>query len=321
MKEITDPSAWRKLILSGNPTFFSSWEWGDVQKAAGRSVWRGESQGVPFHFYGYGLPGGKKYLYIQGGPPFLKEGFDWRRFKKEILGNPFSKGAIFVKIEPYNEITLPNTNGLKRSAPVQPDLVRVLDLRKRENDIWEGLEQATRYAIKTAEKRGVSVKKFSGADRAEAFEKFWELYTEMNKRKGMVFLPKSYYKKISTLEGDCHSKIFLSYVDGVVVNAALFVYFHNSAHYLFAASKDGYGRFNAPSLTLWRAIQEARAADFKEFNLGGISHVKRSQFGLTAFKKGFGGREVKYPGAWDLPLDGMWYLLYRFAKSVLKPHI
>ena len=37
--------------------------------------------------------------------------------------------------------------------------------------------------------------------------------------------------------------------------------------------------------------------------------------GFTAFKKSFGGREVAYPGTWDLPVRKIRYGAYQFARA------
>jgi lipid II:glycine glycyltransferase (peptidoglycan interpeptide bridge formation enzyme) len=48
----------------------------------------------------------------------------------------------------------------------------------------------------------------------------------------------------------------------------------------------------------WEAIERSRAAGFTEYDLWGLPHD-----GIARFKKGFGGREVRYVGAWDLVTD------------------
>jgi lipid II:glycine glycyltransferase (peptidoglycan interpeptide bridge formation enzyme) len=37
--------------------------------------------------------------------------------------------------------------------------------------------------------------------------------------------------------------------------------------------------------------------------------------GFTAFKKSFGGREVTYPGTWDLPVKKVRYGAYQLARK------
>ena len=48
------------------------------------------------------------------------------------------------------------------------------------------------------------------------------------------------------------------------------------------------------------------------------SSAKESAWqGITRFKKGFGGREVNYVGAWDWVYAKMWHTIYKQIKKFL----
>jgi lipid II:glycine glycyltransferase (peptidoglycan interpeptide bridge formation enzyme) len=51
-------------------------------------------------------------------------------------------------------------------------------------------------------------------------------------------------------------------------------------------------------LIKWEAIRRAREAGFGIYDMWGLSHA-----GIEHFKSGFGGRDVRYIGAWDLVLN------------------
>jgi peptidoglycan pentaglycine glycine transferase (the first glycine) len=55
---------------------------------------------------------------------------------------------------------------------------------------------------------------------------------------------------------------------------------------------------HANYLLKWEAIRRARDEGFAEYDLWGLAHP-----GIAHFKAGFGGREVRYVGAWDLVID------------------
>jgi lipid II:glycine glycyltransferase (peptidoglycan interpeptide bridge formation enzyme) len=63
-------------------------------------------------------------------------------------------------------------------------------------------------------------------------------------------------------------------------------------------------------LLKWEAIRTSRLAGATSYDLWGLVHP-----GIRQFKEGFGGREVRYIGAWDLPLSGLGWRAYRLAES------
>ena len=58
------------------------------------------------------------------------------------------------------------------------------------------------------------------------------------------------------------------------------------------------GDSRANYLLKWEAIRSSREAGATTYDLWGLAHA-----GIDHFKTGFGGREIRYVGAWDLVLD------------------
>jgi len=61
-------------------------------------------------------------------------------------------------------------------------------------------------------------------------------------------------------------------------------------------------------LLKWEAIRSSREAGAEVYDLWGLAHP-----GIAHFKTGFGGREVRYVGAWDLELDRVGRRTYDLA--------
>ena len=322
MEFITDKKDWNRTAIENNGQFLQSWEWGDLQEKIGRSIWRVRAGNIQALLIKYPLPLGRSYLYCPAGPLVLNPNagfaYNWKSFAKAIKKDLPNFGQIFLKIEPWNpkiDVSEIEKFGLIKSRPLQPDLTRIIETNGTEEEILRRMEHDTRYAIKTAEKRGVAVSIFDNNEEKEMmFEEFWKVFDNTNKRQGLKRHSKDYYKLVTLLDGDCQSKLFISKIGDKIVNAAIVVYFGKTAFYLYAASESGFGRFNAPSLTLWKIIMDAKRLGMNVLNTGGISHIKKSMAGITAFKKSFGGYEVAYPGAWDLPLKKNWYAFYRIAR-------
>jgi lipid II:glycine glycyltransferase (peptidoglycan interpeptide bridge formation enzyme) len=69
------------------------------------------------------------------------------------------------------------------------------------------------------------------------------------------------------------------------------------------------GERRANYLLKWEAIRSSRAAGAASYDLWGLAHP-----GIAHFKTGFGGREVRYIGAWDLVLDPLGRQVYAVAQ-------
>ena len=63
-------------------------------------------------------------------------------------------------------------------------------------------------------------------------------------------------------------------------------------------------------LLKWEAIRSSRDAGAETYDLWGLATG-----GIAHFKTGFGGREVRYIGAWDLVLDPLGRRIYGAAVS------
>ena len=63
-------------------------------------------------------------------------------------------------------------------------------------------------------------------------------------------------------------------------------------------------------LLKWEAIRTSREQGAHSYDMWGISHE-----GIEHFKTGFGGREIRYVGAWDLVLDPAGRLTFDAAQG------
>lgn len=80
----------------------------------------------------------------------------------------------------------------------------------------------------------------------------------------------------------------------------------------------------APYLLHWELMELAKKYGYYQYDLYGVKPTQRiinkndrenNWDGITRFKKGFGGKEVNYLGAWDWIYDKIWYGVYKLAKS------
>ena len=109
-----------------------------------------------------------------------------------------------------------------------------------------------------------------------------------------------------------------------------------TAYYMWGASSDS-GRNLMPNHAVqWAAIRWARAQGCGAYDLWGIPDEVGANpeayadgegwgegglWGVYRFKQGFGGRVVRFAGAWDLPLSRPGYALYKLALRVRKSQV
>lgn len=306
-------------------SFLQSYEWGNLQEKLGKKVFKIQFNGKPVFVLEQKLPFGKNYLYVPRGPIFAGNfsSESLSVFVKEIKNIADSDKSIFLRIEPPFEYSdevagVLSSSEFSRTLSVQPIETRVIDLLKSESELLKEMEHDTRYAIRVAERRGVTVSIFSDADeKKKKFDDFWKVFYETNKRRKLKHYPREYYKLVAELGGEYGSKISVAYLNSTAVASAIIVSFGSTATYLYAASLPGYGKYNAPSLILWRAILDAKKEGRLIFDLWGTSSEKKEWAGVTAFKKSFGGNLMSYVGTWDFVFKPAWYKLYKAVKKFI----
>jgi len=319
-----DKKFWDREIIS-HPSFLQSWQWGELQEKLGKRVFRFNVSGLLASAIEQKLPFGQTYFYVPHGPVIRAETQDaWTNFLKAFESPDDFKRPVFLRIEPLNREfhgkpieNVLSEAGFRRTKPVQPKATLVIDLRKDEKEILDAMEHDTRYSIRAAEKRGVTVEFLSGEYKKGVFDIFWRIFMETNKRHKLKTYPKIYYEEVATLEGECSSKIAIAKIGDEAISAAIFIYFGERTFYLFAGSRAGYGKFNAPTYLLWRAICEAKKTGYRYFDFWGISHENKNWSKITAFKKSFGGKEITSPGAWDYVFNKPVYFIYNLAKRII----
>ncbi len=99
-----------------------------------------------------------------------------------------------------------------------------------------------------------------------------------------------------------------------ILASILTVRWGKSATYLCGASASRHQNLMASSLIHWEAILDAKIKGLEHYDFWGIDEARWP--GVTKFKKGFGGREVEYVGAWNCVFRQGWYWMYRLGRKI-----
>ncbi|MBU0598599.1 peptidoglycan bridge formation glycyltransferase FemA/FemB family protein [Patescibacteria group bacterium] len=329
IKEIIHKEVLNEFIGSQKMSqFLQSWEWGEFQKSLDRQIWRlgvfeGDNLVGSALVIKQTLPMGKCYLYCPRGPVGDNQDvFKELEFKIASLGK--EQSALFVKIEP--PIEKKNRQFFKdvisgfNSKPadfVQPQDSWYMDLSQSEDELLQAMHHKTRYNIRLAEKKGVTVR-ISGA---EDLDKFWQLNLATSRRDQFSAHSKNYYQKmLETLSGSGFMKMFIAEYKGQSIAANLVTFFGDTVTYVHGASADEQRNVMAPQLLQWRQIQEAKRQGFRHYDFWGVAPEgaakEQAWSGITRFKQGFGGQGMSYVGTYDLIINPGWYKLYKLAKTI-----
>jgi len=292
-------------------SFLQSEEWLEFQKKIGKNVWQVDGINLIEHV----LPIGKAYLYS----PRLRP--DWSQdsggqarlqlFLDKVKEIAEKENAIFFKLELENNINeeLLKKYGFIKSNNVQPVKTLILDITKSEEDLLNGMHPKMRYNIGLAQKHRVKIRM---ANKDDDFTGFWRLMLQTSKRDGFRAYSRTYYEEMLEIPG---VMLFLAEHGNEVIAANIVVFYKNIAIYLHGASSYEHRNLMAVPLLQWCQILEAKKIGCIEYDFWGIDEQKWP--GVTRFKKGFGGKEVVYPGAYDLVFKPIWYKLYKLAKKFL----
>ncbi|MDD5290347.1 MAG: peptidoglycan bridge formation glycyltransferase FemA/FemB family protein [Patescibacteria group bacterium] len=287
------------------------------------------------------LPGGKFYLNCQRGPIWRQQTTNNKQQTTEILNLLISEikkiaekeKIVFIRFQPSEEIEITGAKQVQiLKRVVEPNHTALLDLSKSEEEILAGMHEKTRYNIRLAEKREVTIRSWEPGDGRRGMEIFYKLMQQTAKRDGVKIFDKRYYKKLLTVFGgqekEVTAKLLLAEFESTPLAGILLIKFGDAVIYLHGGSGNKY-RDKMPAYALqWAAIKWAKISGCHWYDFWGVAKVKIDAkiedyakdrwAGITRFKLGFispkNGLIKEYPGVKDLILDNFWYNLYRLAK-------
>jgi peptidoglycan pentaglycine glycine transferase (the first glycine) len=344
--EVTGAKAWDRALLSlPNPHILQSWDWGEFKSRHG---WRAtrllfdEGAGVVaaasvLQRKVPRLP--LSILYVPKGPAL-----DWtdlalaRRVLEELERLARRRRALLLKIDPdvyYPErapefsprptcahelVRLLESRGWQLSdEQIQFRNTLLLDLTRSEDELLAAMKQKTRYNIRLAGRRGVTIRQITSVDSLEglsdALALFYQIYAETAQRDGFIIRPASYYRDawgIFVQEGKAH--LLLAEFEGETVAGLIVFTFGSAAWYMYGASASRHRRHMPSYLLQWEAIRQAKAAGCTLYDLWGAPDTldeSDPMWGVVRFKVGMGGRLARGVGAWDLAANRVASQLYR----------
>ena len=135
---------------------------------------------------------------------------------------------------------------------IQPKYVFRLDLRnKTEDDLLKSFESKTRYNIRLATKKGVTVRVGTRDD----LKIFHDIMKTTGSRDNFFIRPLSYFEKIYDEMTPEHVRLFIAEYEGEPIAAVFPILYGNKVWYLYGGSENKYRNLMPNYLLQWEMIK------------------------------------------------------------------
>ncbi len=286
----------------------------------------------------YGKPLGFTIAYIPKGPIL-----EWQNqeqcqsFFSAIHTEAKKRRAIFLKVEPNlssiegqtdNALIKSATNFLTQSnfilaTAIQPQTSIIINISPDEDAILAAMKQKTRYNIRLARKKGVTIRFGTAAD-IPTFYNLAQLTAERDKF-DIHSLP--YYQSAYQLFAPKQCALLIAEYQNQPLASLMTFCHHQMAYYFYGASSNIHRNLMPTYLLQWEAIHWAKQQGCTHYDLWGIPDADfdtleaefrqrhEGLWGVYRFKRGFGGQIIKNMGAYDYIYKPILYKLYLLKKQ------
>jgi len=188
----------------------------------------------------------------------------------------------------------------------------LIDLSASEDEMLARMKQKTRYNIRLAEKKGVTVRIGTPAD----LPMLYAMYAETSVRDGFVIRDEGYYQTVWQTfmqSSEPNAEPLIAEVNGEAVAAIFVFYLAARAYYVYGMSRDTQREKMPNYLLQWEAMKHAKSRGCLIYDLWGAPDEFKesdSMWGVFRFKEGLGGEVIRTLGAWDYAPNPFWYKMY-----------
>lgn len=261
------------------------------------------------------------FLYLPYGPVIAGGDGVWRGALSALaafLEDYAKKHSFdFIRVSPF----VPDTEFFRslfrslgfRVAPMHmlAEYTWVLPLHNTLEDIRQGMKKNHRNLIHRLEKAGVTVVQTTEETALQRLNDMHDVVAQRHKfhRFSREFVDMEF--SLFSKRGE--AAVFEAYLpSGQIDASAVIIFFGNMACYRHSASLNTDPYLPTSYLIQWCAIQEAKKRGLQWYNFWGVApeNAKKTHpfYGITHFKKGFGGSQKNLLHCHDLPVSKNYWL-------------
>ena len=182
-----------------------------------------------------------------------------------------------------------------------------LSLHADDDQLLGNMKQKTRYNVRLATKKGVTVRKAAPED----FHLLYNMYAETSKRDGFIIRSEDYYLDLwnRLYQADMAFGLIAEFEGVPLAGLMNFVYQHR-AWYFYGMSTTEHRNYMPTYILQWEAMKMAKASGCTLYDMWGAPDEideNDSMYGVFRFKQGLGASFVEGVGAWDFVIKPVWY--------------
>jgi lipid II:glycine glycyltransferase (peptidoglycan interpeptide bridge formation enzyme) len=349
IKIIENQAEWNGWIKehTTHASLTQSYEWGEILKKEGKQVeclgvYEGAELTAIAQVVYSNLMFDWKYGFCAKGPVISEKFVKFIKSLKsgeprgiqevyEVLSSYLKKrNCLFFRIEPQEFHVSRFTFHVKKTIDIQPRATLFLDLQQSEEELLSAMHQKTRYNIKLAERKDLTI-----VDKKDA-DGFIALLKKTGTRDGFRLHEENHYCCI--LDSEFSKQLSILYNDQVIA-MGVFIGFGDTFTYLYGASNYEFRQTMAPYLIQWEAIKLGKRLGYRYYDFYGVAPTHEEQLqnqplifnaseysyneqhkhaGFTRFKLGFGGMVEQNVGTWDIVLRPGAYKFYELVRKMRR---
>ena len=154
---------------------------------------------------------------------------------------------------------------------IQPKYVFRLNIKnKTEEELLASFSQKTRYNIKLAIKKGVTIRNGTKKD----LKIFYNILKETDSRDKFFIRPIEYFEKIYDKMGQKHIKLLIAEYKGIPISAAMPIMYGNKVWYLYGGSSNKYRNLMPNYLLQFEMMKWGLESKCDVYDFRGVSGFK-----------------------------------------------
>ena len=210
------------------------------------------------------------------------------------------KKLAFIKIEPSLRQNVAEIDefGFRPSRGfMSPPATLFIDLRQKENDLWNSFSHSAKYSVKRAARESARIEKIVNPN-AEVLRKFYDLVETTVEKKKFSTIAYDHLVRKTEIFGD-KAYLFLVYSsDGRLDGGKYFAGYKNCIWYLYGGTSEQ-GRKNKSGYNLvWESFLALKRAGYEWLDFEGVDDPRFKYTdawgGFAHFKEKFGGIRVEF---------------------------
>lgn len=308
-----------------------SWEWGEFRRALGhkverlgvfddqgklQSVWQVIFSDIPL----INMTAG----YVPRGPQPTPEVLKALR----DLGKKHQ--ALFIKLEPnlfapatkkdpFPKVTkMLEDQNIPEGRNIFAPYTFFIDLTQDDETLFENCKSKTRYNVRLARRKGVTIVEDTSP---EGLADYLKLLEKTTSRQKFYAHDQNYYQTMFDKFKDTGKLRILKALYEDQVLTAWILFFHgDTAYYPYGASSREHRDVMANNLMMWEAMMLAKKEGMQQFDLWGAlgpnADKSHKWYGFHRFKEGYGAQLKQSLGSYDVVVNFPLYSLFTLANNI-----